>query len=85
MSQPLHPHAELIERLGGARKVSELLKIRSRNTIHYWERRGIPAAKFADIVRLADELGVEGISFERLYAEKSDPLHGLDVHATEAA
>jgi DNA-binding transcriptional regulator YdaS (Cro superfamily) len=55
----------IIDALGGTGKVAERLGL-WESTVSGWRTRGIPPARWPELVRLASEIGVDGISFEAL-------------------
>lgn len=54
-----------IDALGGTSVVAERFGV-PLSTVSTWRARGIPPRRWADFVRLADEVGCEGITFEAL-------------------
>jgi hypothetical protein len=58
-------HAEIIQKLGGAPELSRLFGT-SRSAASNWLRAGIPAKYWPDVVRLAQERNIPGITFEAL-------------------
>jgi hypothetical protein len=48
--QPLHPHSEVIDRMGGSTEVARLCRIRPQ-AVSQWRRYGIPQAR-EDFLRL---------------------------------
>jgi hypothetical protein len=56
-----------IDALGGTRAVSVALGV-PLNTVSTWKARGIPAHRWASLVRLAAQKGVSEVTFEALAA-----------------
>ena len=54
-----------IKALGGTGAVSAALGLRP-SIVSGWRKRGIPAARWPALVRLANELGCEQVTFESL-------------------
>lgn len=55
----------VIDELGGTLKVSSALGL-EKSTVSTWRRRGIPASRWASLVRLASDRGVPDVTFEAL-------------------
>ncbi len=55
----------VIDKLGGTGMVAEELGL-WESTVSGWRVRGIPAARWPQLVRLGSKRGVRGVTFEKL-------------------
>lgn len=56
---------EIIDALGGTRPVASELQL-ALSVVSGWKKRGIPAKRWPDFVRLATEKGCKRVTFETL-------------------
>jgi hypothetical protein len=68
----MHGHAEIIDALGGAVAVAERLGVHKTKP-YAWRNTGIPPGRFPQIVSLASDLGVHGVTYERLHHGRPPP------------
>jgi len=62
-----------IDALGGTTAVAERFGV-PLSTVSTWRARGIPPRRWADFVRLADEVGCSKITFEALAESQSETV-----------
>ncbi len=59
--------ADVIEAFGGSRAVSDKLGM-SQSRVSNWKTYGIPAERWPDMIKLAAQAGISGITLDRLAA-----------------
>jgi hypothetical protein len=65
--------SQIIQSFGGRDAMAELTGTRPR-TVEAWLRIGVPHKHFALLVETARRRGMRGLSFEVLYAAKTETL-----------
>ena len=66
--------AELIDRCGGPIRVAEAFGIRDSHARVMKTRNSVPVDYWPQLIRLAGEAGISGVTFEALYEMRSSTL-----------
>lgn len=76
---------ELLDRLGGLKKVPELLGVSAQAVSNMKSRNTIPPKHWLTLVRAAQNAGLEGVTFEAMAELNADQDPALDAPARPGA